>query len=241
MTRFFQITLRTHDVDAARAFYATVLGPCALNIVQLHEQAVARGARPHWLGLLDVGNVDDAIATFAERGATRLSPTWVNPEGLEGATLRDPGGAIIALGKPPAPAPAQASASSKGPGPEVLWHELNTADVDRAKANYGELFGWEFKAPLHFSHLGASHVFHPFAWERGGAPVGSMCDIAGRPGVHPHWIFHFRVAALDPAMSKVKAEGGIVIGPITLPSGDRIAVCDDPQGAAFAIREAGRA
>jgi hypothetical protein len=29
---------------------------------------------------------------------------------------------------------------------------------------------------------------------------------------------------------------GIAVGPITLPSGEQIAVCDDPQGAAFAMR-----
>jgi hypothetical protein len=51
------------------------------------------------------------------------------------------------------------------------------------------------------------------AQQPGGPSVGLMADIGGRPGVHPAWLFHFRVTALDPA------------------------VCDDPQGAAFALRE----
>lgn len=231
MARFFRVQLRTSDVEGARAFYANVLGDGARDIVKLHELAVARGARPHWLGYLDVADVDGTIAAFTERGGTQLGPKWVNAEGLEAATVRDPAGAVVALAKPPAHMPVETPA-------EVLWYLLNAADVERAKATYSELFGWELAAP---SDLGMHGVFHPFAWERGGAAVGSMSGIAGRPGVHPHWLFHFRVGALDPAMEAVRAGGGIVLGPFTLPSGERIAVCDDPHGAAFALREPGRA
>lgn len=226
MTRFFHSTLRTSDVEAARAFYESVLGPVALDIVQLHEQAVARGARPHWLGFLDVDEVDRAAAAFAQRGATALGPKWVNPKGLEAAVMRDPGGAIVALAKPPF------SMRAQEPRP-VVWHLLNTADVKRAQADYGELFGWEFGAPVDLGSLGVSH---PFAWERGGAPVGSITGIGARPGVHPHWLFHWGVASLDAAMEAVRTGGGVVIGPVTLPSGERVAVCDDPQGAAFGLQ-----
>jgi predicted enzyme related to lactoylglutathione lyase len=231
--RFFQIVLRTSDVEAARAFYVAVLGGGAFDIVQLHEQAVARGARPHWLGFVHVGDVEHALAAFVQRGATQLSPIWVNPEGLEAATARDPGGAVIALAKQPDRARGK-TASAGGSGAQVIWYELNTVDVERAKANYRELFGWEFKEPLDLEGVG---VVHPFAWEEGGAAVGSMCDVAGRRGVHPHWLFHLRVDALEPATNAVREKGGVVAASVTLPGRDRIAICDDPQGAAFAIRE----
>jgi predicted enzyme related to lactoylglutathione lyase len=226
MMRFFQVQLRTSDVEAARAFYATVLGDGARNIVQLHQQSVARGARPHWLGYLDVDDVDAAAAGFAERGAIPLGPKWVNAEGLEAAVVRDPGGAVLALAKPPA------GARGIGCGADVVWFSLNTADVERAMQSYRTLFGWESKPPI---DLGSSGVIHPFAWEPGGAPVGSMSDIRSRPSVHAHWLFHFRVDALEPAIEAVRDGGGSVVGPITLPSAERVAICDDPQGAAFAI------
>jgi uncharacterized protein len=232
MMPIFQLTLRTHDVAAARTFYTTLLGAPPLHIVQLHEQAVARGARPHWLGFLDVGDVDGAAAAFSARGASPLAPKWLNPEGLEAAVMRDPGGAIIALAKPPAS--AHAGRTSRELGPEVVCYQLNTADVERAKANYGELFGWAFDAPTDMGSLG---VLHPFAWQLGGSWVGFMTDLEGRPGVHPHWLFHLRVDSLTRAVSVVREAGGLVIGPITLPNGDQLAVCDDPQGAAFAIRQ----
>ncbi len=45
--RFFRLTLRTHDPDGASTFYCAILGDGARDIVELHVQAVARGARPH--------------------------------------------------------------------------------------------------------------------------------------------------------------------------------------------------
>jgi uncharacterized protein len=225
MARFFQYQLRTTDVAGARAFYAAVLGRDDAEIFQLHEQALARGARPHWLGHLDVADVDVAVAGFVARGAMQLGPKWVNPQGLEAAVVRDPGGAIVALSKLVATAP-------RASGPEVAWHHLNTVDVERAKANYGEAMSWELQAP---SDLGALGVVHPFAWYAGGAAVGTMADIAGRPGVHSHWLYYFRVPALEPALEAVRALGGSVLGPIVLPNGARMAVCDDAQGAAFGL------
>jgi predicted enzyme related to lactoylglutathione lyase len=231
MARFFHYQLRTTDVAAARAFYAAVLGKDDAEIFPLHEQAVARGARPHWLGHLDVGEVDAAASAFAARGATSLGAKWVNPQGLAAAVVRDPGGAVVALSKP---APASSPGSARLSHPDVAWHQLNTVDVVRAKANYGEMMGWEFKEPLDLGGLG---VFHPFAWQPGGAAVGWMSDIGKRPGIHPHWLFDLRVAALRPALETVRAGGGSIIGPFVLPNGDRLAVCDDPQGAAFGLFE----
>jgi predicted enzyme related to lactoylglutathione lyase len=234
VTRFFHYVLRTTDVAAARAFYAGVLENGDAEIVPLHEQAVARGARPHWLGFLEVGDVDAAASAFAARGATPLGPKWVNPQGLEAAVFRDPGGAIVALAKPAA---APSSTSAGVSRLDVAWHALNTVDVDGAKANYGELFGWALEEPLDLGSLG---VVHPFAWRPGGAAVGSMSDVATRTGVHPHWLFHFRVGALGPALEAVRTGGGSMVAPFVLPSGDRVAVCDDPEGAAFALFEGHR-
>ncbi|MEO8900372.1 MAG: hypothetical protein ABI488_02065 [Polyangiaceae bacterium] len=227
MAQFFHYTLRTTNVPAARAFYAAVLGAGEADIVQLHEQALTRGARPHWLGFIKVAEVDAAAAAFAARGATPLGPKWLNPQGLEATVMRDPGGAVVALAKPP---PALSLASL----PEVLWHQLSTLAVQSAKANYAALVGWDFKEPFELAGVGA---LHPFAWQPGGPVVGSMSDIAQRPGVHTHWLFHFRVPALEPALEAVRAGGGVSLPVLTLPNGDRVVACDDAQGAAFALFE----
>jgi uncharacterized protein len=224
MTRFCRFELRTPDVAAGRAFYVAVLGEGGADITPLPELAAARGAVPHWLGHLGVDDVEGAARAFVERGATRLGPTRPSAGGGEVAILRDPGGAVVAVATPPA-APVRA---------DVVWHQLHTTDLARATATYPALFGWQLTECL---DLGAFGVHQSFAWHGGGASVGAMVDVAQMPGVHAHWLFHFRVAALESALAVVRAAGGVVMGPTVLPGGDRVAVCDDPQGAAFALRE----
>jgi uncharacterized protein len=181
-----------------------------------------------------VGDVDLKASLFARLGATTYGPKWINPVGLEATVMRDPGGALVALAKPPTDwERLRGVTGPTGIGVEADWYVLHTADVDRARMHYAELCGWEFKPAIDLGELG---IFHPFSWQPGGSAVGSMCDIQGRKNVHPHWLFHFRVAAFDSTITKVEGSGGRVVEPVTLPSGERIAVCEDPQGAAFALR-----
>jgi predicted enzyme related to lactoylglutathione lyase len=225
MTMFCRFDLRTTDASAARAFYTQILGHDRAVIWPLHEEALAKGARPHWLGQLGVDDVEGVAAAFEKRGAMRLGPTRPGRHGGEVAVLRDPGGALVAVGTPPANAEHAV---------DVGWYVLNTNDAPRAIANYGELFGFAIEGA---AKVGPHGAFHPFAWSAGGERVGAIADVAPRPGVHPHWLFFFDVDALEPAVEAARAAGGLALDPIVLPSGDRACVCDDPQGAAFGVRE----
>jgi predicted enzyme related to lactoylglutathione lyase len=211
--------LRTTDVEAARVFYAAVLGDGAATIVPLPAEVLARGAPPHWLGHLHVHDVERAAGGFVDRGATRLGPLRRTDGGGAVQILRDPGGAVVAVASDAGEEPAR-----------ICWQSLSTADLERSKATYTELFGWALTETITVDGV----VLQNFAWGRGQPSVGSMAAIAGRPGVHPHWLFHFAVDELDSALAKVRAAGGVVIGPVAV-SSRRVAVCDDPQGAAFAL------
>lgn len=217
---FCRLALRTTDVPAARDFYAGLLGEVRAPIVELPAEVIARGARPHWLGHVAVEDVERAARGFVERGATRLGPTRDTPEGAV-AILRDPGGAVVAL-----------ATGAGEPQVDVAWSILNTDDLPRTSAAYCEVFGWQVTGRREFGEL----VLHDFAWGPGGPSVGSFVATAGRPGVHAHWLFQLRVRALAPALEWVRAGGGVVLAPIVLPDGSRVAVCDDPQGAAIGLR-----
>jgi predicted enzyme related to lactoylglutathione lyase len=222
--RFFRYLLRTTDVAGARAFYEPLFGKDGFDVFPLHERALARGARPHWLGHIAVEDVDAAAEVFVERGATRLGPTVATADGAL-AVLLDPGGAVVGLATRP---PDEARV-----GPNVVWHELNTTDVEAARASYAALFGWETSGRLDLGSLG---LLTTFTWTDGGPTVGSMAEVTARPGVHPHWLFHVRVPALDRAVETVRVGGGTIMPLVSLPNGERVAVCDDPQGGAFALR-----
>ena len=207
-------------------FTRSILGHDRALVWPLHEQALALGARPHWLGHIQVEDAERVSEAFVERGALRLGPTRPMPDGGQVAVLRDPGGAIVALSTPaPASAPARV---------DVVWQVLNTNDAARATTNYCELFGWQLRDRVELERHG---VFQELAWHVGGPAFGAIGDIASRPGVHPHWLYFFEVDRLEPAISAARAAGGLVLEPFVLPDGQRSCVCDDPQGAAFALRE----
>ena len=106
------------------------------------------------------------------------------------------------------------TAQPADPGTPIVCHQLNTTDVARAKRFYDEAFGWS-------DDDRAKITFTDFALQR---------------GVHAAWLLHFRVANLDQTITKLKAAGGFLAGVFELPDGDRLAVCDDPQGAFVAFR-----
>jgi hypothetical protein len=194
-----------------------------MAIVPLHEQALARGARPHWLGQVEVDDVEATTSAFVAQGAELLGPIGTFPDGRRFAVFRDPGGAIVGF----------TSAADHDEPQVVVWHQLDTNDRARAVDAYTTLFGWRLTQRV--THREQGDVQH-FAWAGADTDAGWIVDIQGRAGRHPHWLFHMRVVDLDRALATVRAANGVVLGPFTLPSGERIAACDDPQGAAFALR-----
>jgi predicted enzyme related to lactoylglutathione lyase len=225
--RFSRFILRTTAVEAATAFYDAVLERRGDGIVPLHEHALRRGARPHWLGHIgvrEIGTAEALAAKFIERGAERLGP---GPGDGDFVVLRDRGGAIVAVTD-------GADVSSAG----VAWQQLNTRDPEPTLANYTALFGWSAQDEVDFGPLGRHRRF---AFAGGEPSAGLVSDVVGRPGVHTHWLFFFSVPSLDRAVEAVRAHEGTIGAVVTLPNGVPLAVCDDPQGAAFGLIEPGAA
>ncbi|MGE0786381.1 MAG: VOC family protein [Sandaracinaceae bacterium] len=231
---FARYSLRTTDLDPALTFYRDAVGlalpngsspETCLEAWPLHERALAAGAPAHWLGQLEVDGLEASVARMVELGAQPLGPTVRAPDGRSWATLRDPFGAVVAL----------CERGSATPDQPVAWHQLHTRDLDRAWPTYLEL--------ARFTDAGSIDVPDPegghrlFAWAAGEDPVGSVANTARWDGVHAQWLYYFPVADLDARVAKVRERGGSSFEPIALPSGDRLAACQDPQGAAFGLIE----
>ncbi len=230
---FCRYDLRTTEPDAARRFYADVVGlelagdrSSCLAVWPLHEQARARGAPSHWLGSIAVDDVETTVGHLLEAGSERLGPSIVTKGGSESANVRDPSGAVVAVRREARPSrPAL-----------VAWHQLHSRDADAAWALYSELFGWRHTESFDAPDLVGGHRM--FAWADAGMSVGSMANTARWPGVHPHWLFYFQVPDLDAALARAQASGARSASrPVVLPNGDRLVPCDDPQGAAFGLYE----
>lgn len=236
--------LRTTDLSAARSFYAEVVGLQAERsgeasvfysgehpvggLVNLPERARAKGAPPHWLGHVAVHDVDASARRFVAFGGQILT-TVQAADGNRVIVLRDPQGAVLALS-------SQRSVRSRG---AVAWHELHATDREQAWRTYATLFGWK-----------ATEILHPgpevgpyqmFSWDGAEHSVGGMASTARAPHIHTHWLFYFTVEDVDDALASVRSLGGVVVnGPRQAPGGARVALCDDPQGAAFALHQHAR-
>lgn len=242
-TRFCWYELRTTAPSEARAFYAEVVGAdireeagrqllhlggqSVGEVSALPERAAAMGAPSHWLGHLSVADVNATADRLVALGAQRLGPARRTAAGASVSALRDPFGAVLAL--------TDEAHGEQQAG--LAWHELYTRDHGRASALYAELFGWRLTQVIDLGHEVGRYQM--FSWRSDAQSVGGMISTTRLPHVHPHWLFYFQVDDLDQALAVVASRGGRVLqGPRTVPGGARVAQCEDPQHAAFALHEA---
>jgi predicted enzyme related to lactoylglutathione lyase len=114
------------------------------------------------------------------------------------------------------------------------WVDTNQPDPEAAVAFYGGLFGWEFEDVMPSSSSGKYFV----ARLRGGDVAAVATQPEGAPPMAV-WNTYVWVESADDAASRVQDAGGrLVIAPFDLAEAARIAVCTDPEGAAFRVWQA---
>ena len=118
-------------------------------------------------------------------------------------------------------------------GSPVAWHLLIGTDEARVFAPYATLFGWKVEQVVDLGEQRGKHQL--FAWDTSGTVAGVSTDLARRPGIHTQWLFFFPVPDIERARSKVRELGGIALDPTRTATGQIVAPCEDPQGAAFGL------
>jgi predicted enzyme related to lactoylglutathione lyase len=245
--RFVWYELTTTDMQAAKTFYAAVVGwgtrdmstagipytvftagdASVSGMAKLPQDARKMGERPMWIGYVCVDDVD-AIADRIKRlgGAVHVPPQDIL-DVSRFSVVSDPQMATFALFKWQDPGREQ-SIDLRARG-RVGWHELLADDWEKAWAVYSELFGWQ-KAQADTDAMG---VYQQFA--AGGQTIGGMMT---KPPTVPVscWLYYFNVEDIDAAVKRVKAGSGQVLrGPTEVLHGSWIVQCADPQGAMFAL------
>jgi uncharacterized protein len=245
--RFVWYELMTTDTEAAKAFYAQVVGwgtqdasmpgiayslftagqTSVGGLIELPEDAKKVGARPSWVGYVGVNDVDATTDRVKQLGGVVHVPPTDIPNVSRFSVVADPQMATFALFKWLKADQGQPAELDMLGG--VGWHELLAADWEKAWPFYGELFGWQ-KAAADLGALGTYQLF-----SAAGQTVGGM--FTKPPTVPaPFWLYYFNVDDIDVAARRVKAGGGqILSGPIEVAGGNRTVQCADPQGAIFAL------
>jgi predicted enzyme related to lactoylglutathione lyase len=242
---FVWYDLFTTDPRAAIAFYGKVLGwtstPMENNanyslfanhkgplagVEALPETAKKMGAPPHWVGHVQVENVDAAVAKVKELGGRALVDPFDIPHIGRDAFVADPHGASVAVFTPS----REMTTRDANEAGEVCWHELMSAEHEGAFVFYNKLFGWKKSSDFDMGAMGKYLLFG-----NGGPDLGGMFTKRKEVPVSA-WLYYFQVPDLDAALERVKANGGRVHnGPMEVPTGARIAQLADPQGVMFAL------
>jgi uncharacterized protein len=132
---------------------------------------------------------------------------------------------------------AMANIDKHAPG-SFCWIELATTDQNAAKRFYGRLFAWEASD----TPIGPGEAYTIF--KLGG------CDVAGAytmraeqrsTGMPPNWMLYVAVNSADEAAGRASALGGkICMAPFDVFDLGRMAVLQDPTGAAISVWQAKR-
>jgi predicted enzyme related to lactoylglutathione lyase len=236
--------LSTTDQDGAKAFYTGLFGwdvednpvdentvysmmmvdgkPVAAISPQPAQQREA-GVPPLWNSYITVEDADATAARAQELGATVHAPPFDVMDVGRMAVVADPQGAFFEIWQPK----AHIGAGLVNGHGLMCWNELHTPDVEGATKFYTDLFGWGTES-----------------LDMGGAPY-TVVNVGGhgnggimppQMGEPPSWLVYFGTDDIDASLAKISELGGNVLAPaMEIMDGNKIAVAQDPQGAAFAL------
>ncbi|MGZ3450348.1 MAG: VOC family protein [Polyangiales bacterium] len=239
--------LLTTDPKAAIAFYTHVVGwktevfpgnagpePYTMwvssqgplgGVMTLPAEAKKMGAPPHWMGHVQVDDINGAVSKVKELGGQIYVPPTDIPTIGVFSVIADPQGASLSLFKP-----AQAMAPHALKPGEISWRELMTSDAAAALKFYSAVCGWKLLEEMDMGPMGKYLIYG-----QGDARYGGMMN---KPKEMPvsAWGYYIDVEDLDVAVKRATEKGAkLMNGPMEVPGGARIAQLMDPQGAFFAL------
>ncbi len=237
--------LATSDAHAATEFYGRVFGwtfaedaarpgGTAKRVLlagdalgRLFELGADDAIPPHWMFHVAVEDVATTVQRVEELGGQVLAaPAEVAGVGRV-AQIADATGARLSLlecdGRH---GTAIDPAATGGFG----WTELQTRDAARARAFYGDLFGWQAKADT------GAVPYTEYSLP-GQPPFAGMIEMDDRwHGAPPAWLGYVMVEDCDATFERATAHGARpIVPPAEIDGVGRFAVITDPQGAVLAL------
>lgn len=109
-------------------------------------------------------------------------------------------------------------------GSPVVHFEIGMRDIEKAKAFYGPLFGWEFNA------YGPAALLSNIGPQAGAPGIGGHLNALGHPP-HNYCVVYVAVDDLNAALAKVASLGGkTMVPPTEVPGMGSFAWFTDPEG-----------
>jgi uncharacterized protein len=235
------VDVTSRDMPATVAFYTALFGWGSMEPVGgggytmfLQRGKRVAGAGPAmgpnapevWTTFINVADADSTVGTVKQAGGSVLAEPFDILTAGRMAVLTDDGGAVFNVWQPRDHIGAQIVNEPVS----QAWNELASTDIEKSKAFYGTVFGWqaetETSGPMTYTEFTV-----------GGRSIAGMAQIGGMQpaGTPPHWLAYFAVADTDAIVARATELGGRTLAPpMDIPIG-RFAVVADPRGAVFGI------
>ena len=112
-----------------------------------------------------------------------------------------------------------------------VWYDLMSPDLDGSKSFYTNVAGWTTESFQPVPEM------PPYTmWMAGESSIGGMVPLPEEGNVPPHWLLYIGADNVDKTVEDIRTNGGTVLEePKNIPTVGRFAVCQDPQGATFAV------
>ena len=238
------VDLSTRDIDAARLFYAAVLGwefqtadsaVGQYHLAYVHGHQVAGmmagesgGAPPAWTTYVRVSSVGETAAAIVNADGSVLAEPFEIPGGAMVAVAADPVGAVFAVISSGPPADADEPPLRRAQHGAVAWSELLTRDPHDAAEFYDMVFGWQSTAVAESGYMVLRLNDEDVA---GMLPMPTTVP----PEAPSHWMVYFNVVDLTAAVTTARQAGGACLVEPTTVGEMTFAVVADPSGASFGL------
>lgn len=241
---FSWVELATTDQDAAKRFYADLLGwemtdnPVSEGVVYTMGTIGGRyvgaispqpsrqrdaGAPPMWNSYVTVESADEALEQARQLGGNVHAPAFdVFSSGRMGV-IQDPQGAYVMVWEPR----EHIGAGLVNTHGALCWNELATPDMEASANFYSRLFGWTTEP------LAGSGPPYLLIKNRDGRDGGGIREAASTEPCY--WLVYFGVDDLEASVGRVQQCGGTAITEVIEMGSGSFAVVQDPQGAVFAL------
>ena len=239
------VDLSSPDVEASKRFYAGLFG------WQAQDAGPAEETGGYAMFTLKGRNVA-GLSRVQDENQPPVWAVYVATDDVDAtaARARDAGGSVLfgpmdvmdagrmAVFAHPAAGFIGAWQAGRHTGAELVnepgamnWNELQTRDVEGAKAFYSAVFGWQ---PDDQDFGAMTYTVFNVA---GTGIAGAMPTPSGVPEATPaFWLTYFSVEDCDASVAKVQELGGSALGPPHEMAGvGRFAVVADPHGATFGV------
>ena len=244
---FSWVDLATTDSEGARKFYAGLFGWDFIDVPMPGTDYVysmahfdnyliaglgpqppdmqAQNIPPFWASYIKHDNVDAISVSVVEAGGKVLMPPTDIIESGCMVMAVDPTGANFGVWQPN----QHIGANLVNQPNTFIWNELQTHDVEKAKAFYTKVFGWGSEVD--------ENGYVTFQVD-GRTQAGSMKIQEEWGEVPPNWTVYFMVEDVHAAAEKVQDLGGsLARPPIKIGEMGEMVIAQDPQGGHFTIMQ----